>query len=495
MDGVGVARALAGVVLIIAAAAGLFALAAAMADVMPLAGSFAVTAAVGGFFGGAILVGARGGARRGGPREAVLFLILAWIVTPALAAPGLFIDEGGWARSYFDALSALTTTGFPPVFSDMMGGGGGPAEPEDLLRALWWNALQWLGGAGSIVAIVCVLAAFQAVSAAPRGRARGALFVGARGAALDADDVLARFAPAARAVAGPYGGATLLVFLIALAGGENAGDSACIAMAAVSTGGLVLTDGGGSLAGASLMALAAAALGLAVGALSFPALWETVRSGLGRGVARDPETVALAALIVLWLVVALAIDSPRTGMEAGRVAFEVLALATTAGWEAGALGVNAFGAPLVFAAVLFGGAAASTTGGLKLRRVILLISEIGDELRALAHPSSVSHHPGGARRSAEIAGLGAYAVGFAAAVGGLMIALGAARAPYEVAAAGAVAAVANAGPALHITVGARDAEALLNSPSARAALSGGMILGRVEVLAAFTLLLRAFWRG
>ncbi len=499
MDGVGVARATAGVVLIIVAAAGVFAVAAALADLADLAGSFALTAAVGGFFGGAVLVGARGRADRGGPREAILFVILVWTVAPALAAPGLVVPDGGWSRAYFDALSALTTTGFPPAFSQAAQGFGATMESgaAGVVRILWWNTLQWLGGAWSIVAIICVLSGLSVIGGGSgfNRRPRRVSVVGVRRATLDGADAMARLGPVSRAVAGPYVGVTVVVFFGAMAGGASVGDAASIALSSVATGGLLLVDGGASLAGASPVLLAAAALGLVFGGLSFPAVWETLRSGPGRGIVRDPETAALAALVLAWFAAALAIDAPRTGEEAGRVAFEVVSLAVTAGWEAGALGVNAFGAPLVFAAVLFGGAAASATGGLKLRRVILLVSEIGDELRTLAHPSSVSHHPGGPERSAAIAGLGAYVVGFAVAVGGLMIALGAARAPFDVAAAGAVAAVANAGPTLHITVGVGDAEALLSSPPARAALSGGMILGRVEVLAAFTLLLRAFWRG
>lgn len=498
MDGVRIARALAGVLLVMAAAATPFLIGALATGATSLALGFGAPLTVAAFFGGAVMLGARG--RRGltARREGVLFLFLAWALAPAFAAPPL-LTEAGWARAYFDAVSALSTTGFPPAFSAPFAADGddglAPAASQariaaQTLRIVWWNALQWLGGAAALVGIFAILSGLH-VAGGPQGH----LIARTRATVAANEDVLARLTPVSRAVAGPYAAASAGVFLIALAAGAPMTDALCVAFSAVSTGGLLLTDGGLSLAGAPLGVLAAGALGLVFGALSFPAVWESLRTGGPRAVLQDRETLALMGLVAVWCLAAATIDWPRSGEEAVRAGFEVVALATTGGWESGALGINAFGAPLVFAAVLFGGAVVSTAGGLKLARVILLVAEIGDELRALAHPSSVSPHPGGDRRAAAIAGLGAYAVGFAAAIGGLMIALGAAGAALDVAAAGAVAAVANAGPVLHITVGLRDAAALLESPAGLAMLCGGMVLGRVEVLAVVTVFLRAFWRG
>lgn len=481
MDVVAIVRGVAVVVGVTAAAMAAPIIAAAGAGETGLVGVFVATSGAGLFVAAALWLGVRGRTHRAGPRETILVLLLGWAAAAAIACPPLMTPESGVGRAYFDALSALTTTGFRPAF----------ATPNEEIRIFWWHMLQWLGGAATIVTILVALVALNVSGA---GVQRSTLFT------LTPERLLERTGPVAGIVASIYSGATLVVMLGALAGGAGVLDSVFLAMASVSTGGLVLSSGAASAAGVPGPALVAASFGFLTGALSFAAHWETVR---GRAVSehlRDRETLLFLLLVWVWLTAAAFADPPRSADEGLRLTFEALALASTAGWDAGPLGVSALGAPLVLAAVLFGGAAISNAGGLKLKRVSLLVGRIGDEMRALSHPSSVSRwaHDAGAGAGATftvMSGLGVYAVCYGVAIGALTGALGLMGAPLDVAAAGAVSALANAGPALAAATDVVQAQLLIAEPGAAAVLCVGMVLGRVEVLAAFAILLGGFWRG
>ncbi len=440
---------------------------------------FLVTFIASAFVGGSLLLAVRGRQARTTPREAILALIIGWLVAALAAAPPLMGPDAGLMRAYFDALSALTTTGFPPA----------AAATGDGLRLFWWNLLQWIGGAASLLAILAALAALNIVGA---GVQKSPLFT------LAPEHVLSRAARLARIVGLAYGAVTAVVFFGVWANGARFADALCVAMASVATGGLVFLDGELTAWRLPTGALGFAGVGLLFGALSFAVHWEALRGRAPAGHVRDRESILFIALMWVWLSLAAFADPPRDGDEAVRLTFEALALTSTAAWDAAPLGVSAMGAPVLFAAVLFGGAAISTTGGLKLQRIIMLVKEIGLELSALAHPSSVSNkrvERAGAGRIATVSGLGVYAVSYGLAVALIIAALGAAGMPLDIAVGAATAALANAGPMLHAAVGARDVATLLASEPALVTLCAGMMLGRVEVLAVFAVLLPGYWRG
>ena len=104
--------------------------------------------------GGGSYVASMGG--RGVPgdlRAAIVVILLWWCIGPAFAAIPFFFAMGSFADAYFEAVSAITTTG---------GWLSNEGAIENKPGILWRGLLQWLGGLSSlaIAAAIFVRPAF-----------------------------------------------------------------------------------------------------------------------------------------------------------------------------------------------------------------------------------------------------------------------------------------------------------------------------------------------
>ena len=133
--------------LILAGAMVIPALAAFAEGERALAVNFLGTALSASFAGGGLVLALSGPRRRSGVREAVMLLILAWAVLPAFAMLPAYAS--GWPgtlmQAYFEAVSALTTTG-ASQYQQASG------APNAIL--LWRSLLHWIGGFGGVLLLV-----------------------------------------------------------------------------------------------------------------------------------------------------------------------------------------------------------------------------------------------------------------------------------------------------------------------------------------------------
>jgi Trk-type K+ transport system membrane component len=84
---------------------------------------------------------------------------------------------------------------------------------------------------------------------------------------------------------------------------------------------------------------------------------------------------------------------------------------------------------------------------------------------------------------------------FTMALGLLTLGLTAGGHSLEISAAGAVGALANAGPVVTLSPQGADGYQVFDQPSLRVLLSAAMITGRLEGVAALMLINKTFWRG
>ena len=127
-----------------------------------------------------------------------------------------------------------------------------------------------------------------------------------------------------------------------------------------------------------------------------------------------------------------------------------------------------------------------------------MVEDASRELDWLVHPSAVSGSERG--RSANIEPrrvLWSYFVVYLMAAALISVVLAGAGIRFEPALLGAVAVVSNAGPAIDFlsadVMRAADLFAALPDPT-KLVLAAGMILGRIEFLAALAILTPVFWR-
>ena len=450
-----------------------------------LAWTFAASAVLSGFFGAGFAMATRRGAGQFGKREAFMFLVLVWLVLALFGAIPLHFSglPGRSVDAFFEAISGLTTTG-ATVFEGL------ERLPPAIL--LWRALLQWGGGLLSIVLAVSLVShlgiggmeAYQ--SALPRGE----------GASLPA-----RMLQTAQDLFWIYVLLTLLGAVGLWAAGMSAFDGLCHAFAALSTGGFSTRDGGIAAYDSPIIELVLMAIML-LGAINFTLHW-AVFNGRFRNFRENAEiyylTVTVAFLVFAVVALTLIGETERNVMsELREGVFLAVSALTTTGFsnsQTGGLAAPALAPILIIGLVLVGGAAGSTTGGMRLMRVAVLFKQAQRELLRLSHPHGVRPMRLGRLRidNSIIWSVWSFFFILILVLSATALALAFFGLAPSVAVAAAVVAVTNAGPLLQSI--APEAPSYADMPDgAKYVLALGMLAGRVELLALLSLLNPAYWR-
>lgn len=404
--------------------------------------------------------------------EALLAVSLTFPLGALAAAPAFWALGMAPLDALFEAVSAMTTTGFSMAER---------AEAWPLSGHFLRAWVQWCAG-------LAFLAAALALVAGPGVVARR---LGVAGLGRD-QDLLTSTRARARALLGFYAAATAVAAVAAALTASNPIEGVFLALSAVSTAGF--SPAPDSLAGES-RALQAAVIGACLlGAVSFPLMLGARRAGLRR-VWRDPALRLFLTTLVGGVAMVMAIEGARRGWDAGTLidaAVQTASAATTAGFSSAPPAAMAPAALVVMIALMaMGGDVGSTAGGLKATRVAAAYAALRLTLiRAQAPPGAVTHLQAldSRFRGDEVAAILALAATYAASAGALWIALLLCDRPALPALFDAVSALSTVGlSAGAIAPGLSDA--------GKAAAIAGMLLGRVEFFALIALLRPATWRG
>lgn len=395
------------------------------------------------------------------------------IIAPSLTLVGAFVGWGlDWADALFEAVSAFTTTGLTTLASV-------EAMPAGFKFARAWA--QWYGGLAFAVLALMLLG-------------EPGLMGQRIAAASDPDEPITGTRGWAGDTLRVYLALTIFGFLLIWALCGDATAALLHAFAAVSTGGFSSLDAGlPGLGGAWVQA--AVILVSVLGATSF-ALQARVARGDPGELLRDIE---LRAFLVTALAMSVAMAAAMAA--GGRVAAEdtwwlapltVLSAHTTAGFTTlAAADLTPVAMGVLILAMLIGGDAGSTAGGLRVVRIMVMWRVVVDLLRRAAIgpntilPSRVAGRP---LRDADVRATAATCTLFAATIGASwLVFLAAGEAPLpsllEV-----VSAVCTAG----ITVGVARPDL---ATGLKLLLCLDMLAGRVEVVALLVLLHPATWFG
>ena len=420
-------------------------------------------------------------------------LLIAWLLLPAMLA--LPYAEALPGSSYFDAwfemVSAFTTTGATVQ-----------ALPEALPPSLHlWRALVgWFGGFFTLAAAMAILAplnlgGMEVLADAPAGARR-------RDAPGD------RLVRQALGVLPVYAGLTLALWILLLAAGERGMVAVSLAMGTLSTSGISpLSDLGATGSGRSGEALMALFLVFALSRRLLPGstvirrdrpIWTDPELRLGLGV-----ILAMTAVLVgrTWVAPGAAGSVPDLGAAAWGTLFTTASMLTSTGyvsadWPAAHSWSGIDEPGLIFLGLaMVGGGVATTAGGVKLLRVYALIRQGEREVERLVHPSSVGGAGAEARRlrrqGARVAWI--FFLLFAMAIGLVTALLTLTGLGFEPSLVLAIAALANNGPIAGFAAEMPIAYGALPE-AAKAVLALGMVLGRMEILAALALLNPGAWR-
>ncbi len=418
------------------------------------------------------------------PRDGFLLVVLVWTVLPAFAMlpllwamPGLSVTD-----AYFESMSGLTASG-GTVLSGL------DALPQSI--NVWRCFLQFLGGLGVIVLAVAVLPLL--------GVGGSQLYKAETPGPMKDAKLTPRIAETARGLWVVYFVLALACMLAYRAAGMDWADAFMHMSSTVALGGFSAYDASfGHWNSPPLEAVAIVFMLLAgVNFARYFVVWRT-RSFLP--LLRCVETRSY--LLVIFGVTALitgyllAHGTYTSGLQALRhTAFHVVSLATTTGYASTDYAKWPVFAPMMMIMLgCFAGCAGSTSGGIKMVRMLLLIKQARRELVHIVHPRAVVPVTLGGQPVPDqvLASVIAFMMIYGATLAGLTLAMLFTGLEPITAATAVLASVNNIGPGLGDVGPAVNFQSLNDLQTWICTL--GMLLGRLELLSVLVLLTSQFWR-
>lgn len=339
--------------------------------------AFALSAAI------AILVGAALWAFTRGSmdlsrRDGVGVVTFGWLLSTLLAAVPFILSETipDWAGAWFESVSGLTTTG-GSVMSNL------EHAPHSIL--LWRALTHFMGGMGILVLVVAIL---------PLLGSGGMQIFRAEVAGPSKDRLTPRIAGTAKLLWGLYLGLNAAGIIALKLCGMNWFDSVCHAFSAVATGGFsTRTDGIAAYDSAAIEWVLIALMVL--GGTNFALHWQFLR-GRWNAHIRNPEfRLYIGILIFASIIIAFnawPVLPHVAGKAIRRAVFGVVTVMTTTGF-----GGDDFASwPMLSQYILLllmviGSCAGSTSGGIKVVRVLILFKQIAREMKLFIQPQAVYH--------------------------------------------------------------------------------------------------------
>ncbi|MGE5594256.1 MAG: TrkH family potassium uptake protein [Betaproteobacteria bacterium] len=416
-----------------------------------------------------------------GNKECFAIVALGWVAAATVGALPfvLYGTLPSFTDAFFEAMSGFTTTG-ATMIADI------EAQPHGIL--FWRSFLHWLGGMGIIVLFIAVLPSF-----------------GLEGARLFRVEVPGpvperlepRIRETAKALWRIYAGMSVAEIVLLCLGGMTLFDSVTHTFATVSTGGFSTKTASIGAWQSPFIQSTIILFMLAAGgnfALYFRAL-----HGRHGAVFRDAQLrFYLAIVLIATCVVALSLYFSRSSGLVSAVqdaAFQVSSVITTTGFTTADFDAWPSLAKGVLLALMFiGGCTGSTSGAIKVARVLMVFKHGYREVHRLIHPKaiSVAKLNGEAIRPDVLNNVLGFVFLYIFVFVSASLVMTAVGLDMASACSSVAATLGNVGPGLRL-VGPMYTYALV-PVLGKWVLSLCMLLGRLELYPVLVLLVPSFWR-
>jgi trk system potassium uptake protein TrkH len=334
-----------------------------------------------------------------GPREALLFVSLAWLAAAAIGTIPYLLAGYGTASTVANPVNALfeSMSGFTTTGATVLGEISTDRHSHALL--MWRQLTQWLGGMGIIVLMIAIL---------PEVAVNGAQLMESEAPGPELQKLTPKIAETARALWLIYFGFTVLY--VAILYGLHLAELApnMNLYNAVAHGFTTLPTGGFSPQANSIAAFSAVVQWvfipfMVIAGVNFALFWHVLR-GEAELMAENAEFRAYAgALAVVTAVLAVLLfrgaappielggaTQGVAGNSLRQAAFQIGSLLNSTGYATADFAQWDTNAQvLLMFAMFIGGSAGSTGGGVKIVRWLIVAKAIRRELFTTAHPNVV----------------------------------------------------------------------------------------------------------
>ena len=334
-----------------------------------------------------------------GPREALLFVSLAWLAAAAIGTIPYLLAGYGTASTVANPVNALfeSMSGFTTTGATVLGEISTDRHSHALL--MWRQLTQWLGGMGIIVLMIAIL---------PEVAVNGAQLMESEAPGPELQKLTPKIAETARALWLIYFGFT--VVYVAILYGLHLAELApnMNLYNAVAHGFTTLPTGGFSPQANSIAAFSAVVQWvfipfMVIAGVNFALFWHVLR-GEAELMAENAEfrayagalavvTAVLAVLLFRGAAPAIELGGATQGVAGNslrQAAFQIGSLLNSTGYATADFAQWDTNAQvLLMFAMFIGGSAGSTGGGVKIVRWLIVAKAIRRELFTTAHPNVV----------------------------------------------------------------------------------------------------------
>ncbi len=310
-----------------------------------------------------------------GKKEGYITVTLTWISISAFGALPFYISGAipTYTDAFFETMSGFTTTG-ATILNDI------EAVSKDLL--FWRSMTQWLGGMGIIVLTLAILPIL--------GIGGMQLFV-AEAPGTTPSKLHPRITETAKRLWGIYVIFTMTQTLLLMTGGLDLFDSMCHAFTTMATGGFSTQNE--SIAAFSPYVQYIIILFMLIGGINFSLHYYLLKGQFSKVLNNDELKFYLKLIFGVTLLFSISIIIfYSSGIEKAirDSLFQTISIITGTGyvtvdymkWE----NFMWFG---IFMLMFTGGCIGSTSGGLKMIRILILFKNTRLELKRLVHPMAV----------------------------------------------------------------------------------------------------------
>lgn len=312
-----------------------------------------------------------------GKREACLVVTFGWIF---MTLYGLlpYLISGSITRfssAFFETMSGFTATG-ATVLTDV------ESLPFGLL--FWRSFTQWIGGIGIIVFALVIL---------PMIGGNASVLYEAETTGMIREKIRPRVNEIAKRLFICYLVLTSLLFILLTIGPMSLFDSACHAMTTISTGGFSTKNASIAYWNSPYVDYVIIAF-MFLGGVNFSLTYFMLR-GVFSKIRKDEEFrwyVWIVAVFTIFIFICILSKGFYTDAEeAFRVSlFQVVSMITTTAYSiADYVSWGTFFVFLFNLLIIFCACAGSTTGGMKIARLIVLVKNTINEFKIQVHPSAV----------------------------------------------------------------------------------------------------------
>jgi trk system potassium uptake protein len=308
-------------------------------------------------------------------KEGYIIVTGIWLIFSLFSTlPFLFSGSiHSFGDAFFESMSGFTTTG-ATILTDI------ESLPHGIL--FWRSLTQWLGGIGII---------FISLSVFPVVKSINIQLAATEFSGQQTDKIHPRIKEAAMRLIIIYSLITLAEIILLIIGKMPVFDAVCHSFSTLSTGGFSTRNDGISAFSSPFIKVVITLFMFIAG--TNMALFYFGLKGYFKKIISNNEFFFYSLLCLIFIIIVSLILFFKTGFSSGKAildgAFNVISIVTTTGFYS--QNYNQWGDLIImifFILMFTGGTAGSTSGGVKIVRLLLITKNNRQELKRLIHPNA-----------------------------------------------------------------------------------------------------------